>query len=79
MYRLIEGGHWDKEDRYYSFYVTLPEINKTTVVDINGNDFTSKEISLPTKIYLQFSKIYSNIGIRILGFGFGIEVAIRRR
>ena len=77
MLRLIEGGHWDKKGYYYSFYLTLPEISNVETVDIKGSTFKSKEISFATKIYLRRSDNYVNIGIRILGFGLGLEINIR--
>jgi len=77
LYKLIEGGHFDREGRYYAMYLTHPEYSSVKIDQLSGGVLSKREISFSTKFYWTTSKEYVNIGIRIFGFGFGFEIAIR--
>lgn len=74
MINIIQGGHFAKKGYWYRIYMTFPSFNNRTTVAINGSEHKSTKISLPTKFMLTRNSIYTNIDIRVLGFGLGLEI-----
>lgn len=78
MIKFIEGGHWDRKGYYYCFYFNTPECYCRTVKSIVGSDQVTRKLGFPTYFLLTTNSIYFNIGISILGFGFGLEIQTRK-
>jgi len=77
MIKLLEGGHYAEKGYYYTLYVTLPSYSSNKVRSIAGSELVSKKLELPTGFLLTSNNIYTNIVIRLLGFGIGLEIQSR--
>ena len=77
MYKLLEGGHFQKKGYSYVLYLTFPKYTSNMCKSITGSEHTSKKLELPTGFLLTSNNVYSNIVFSILGFGLGLEINSR--
>ena len=74
MINLISGGHYAQKGYWYSLYLTFPEFHKRTTINFLRKEHKDFGIYFPTHLTIRSSNIYFNGCLRVLGFGFGLEI-----
>lgn len=77
MFKIMEGGHFQKKGYCYVLYLTFPEYSSSRCKSLTGSDQTTKKLELNSGFLLTSNNIYSNILFRLFGFGIGLEIQSR--
>lgn len=74
---IMEGGHFQEKGYWYKLYLTLPTIVCTETVNMYNRKHKVKKFSADSSFWLTSNNIYCNIGMKVLGFGLGLEIHSR--
>ena len=77
MFKILEGGHFQKKGYLYSLYLTFPSYCSNSCKSITGSDQVTKKLELNSGFLLTSNNVYSNILFRVFGFGIGLEIHSR--